>query len=129
MALVPAALHGRTRLPLLQTIAWLDDRPPAPPSRRRPLDLPGRCRLLATVAGASTGQRRSPALGASPTGSPADPWPSPASFHSIIGPGGYPRSRTSAPRKIARTSYRTTSAASTPLPSHPPPSKVSQLTA
>ena len=103
VALVPAAVHRRARLPLFQTDARLDHRPPAPPSGCRPLDVPGGRRLLATVAGSPTAQRRSPALGASPIGSLAHSRPGPAPLLSTIGPGGHSSSRTSATWKIPRS--------------------------
>jgi hypothetical protein len=127
VALVFAALHRRTRLPLLQADPRLDYGSPPQSGGSRPLELADRWRLLAVVAGPLTRQRGPPALGASPTGWLAHPRPSPAPLHRNIGPGGYSGSRTSQARKITRTSDRTTSKPSTPLPSGPAPSTARRL--
>src|SRR5713226_2366059 len=87
-----------------------------------------RRRVLAVVVGPSTRGRGSPALGASPTGWIGHSRPSPPPLHRNIGPGRYSGPRTSQARKIARTSARTTSGASTPLPSGPPLAAASCLT-
>jgi hypothetical protein len=70
---------------------------------------------LATLAGAPTAQRRSPALGASPIGSLAHPRPGPAPLLSTIGPGEHSGSRTSAAWKIPRSPSWTASRSATPL--------------
>ena len=67
VALVFAPVHRRARVPLLQADARLDYRPPSKPGSSRSLELADRCRLLATVVGSSTGQRRPHAMGTSPT--------------------------------------------------------------
>src|SRR6266542_2128590 len=54
--------------------------------------------------------------------------PSPAALHRNFGPGRYSGSRTSQARKIPWTPHRTTSGASTPLPSGPADSATRRLT-
>jgi hypothetical protein len=51
LALVPAALHRGTCLPLCETALELDHAPRASAARRRPLDLAGGCSVLAALAG------------------------------------------------------------------------------
>jgi hypothetical protein len=107
--------------------AGLDYRPSPPCGCSRSLDLADcRC-LLAVVVGPSTGQRRSHALGASPTRWFRHSRSGPAPLHRNIGPGGYSGPRTSQARKIPRTSQRPTSARSTPLSGGSPNSLASRL--